>query len=345
MDTFRVSFLSYVPAASSRRGLPWLWFLLALASGCANGRPARVQIQASRTGLAWEAESPVPASLKVTTFNVWGLPRWINGASSDRYGRIAHELARQGSDVVLLQEVWTRRSFEVLSEQAKGNARNWWTASVRRKGTFLGQNGLLTLSRFPIEGGEFRRFSTARLPDSLMRKGALKVTLALRPGLRVNVWNVHLQDGTSGPVRSRQIAELVEWIGEAQDGQLADIVGGDFNFTPESGEFQQFAAAVGPSVHQLARTAAPPTWDGLKTSPDAGQTLDHIFVRLRQPVEEVRGWTQRLFTAARPEDRLSDHMGVEACLTFSGAEETRPAILVLRTAAPALAETAALTRR
>lgn len=345
MDTCCVTFVAPGPAGSLVRWLPWLSLLSVLASGCLSGPPTAVQIQTGGPTALCEQDSLAPPSLKVTTFNVWGLPSWLNGASPDRYGKIAHELTQLGSDVVLLQEVWTRRCFDALSEQAKGAGRTWWAASARRKHGLLGQNGLLTLSRFPVVGAVFRRFSSARLPDSLMNKGALKVTLAIRPGQRVNIWNVHLQDEASGGVRSRQMAELVRWVKEAEDGQVADIVGGDLNFTPASGEFQQFVAAIGPSVHQLANAVELPTWDGLKLSPQAAPALDHIFVRMRQPADELRARPRRIFTASRREDRLSDHMGVEALVTFRAAEESGAAILGLRTASSALPVTSALTRR
>ncbi|HXP61503.1 MAG TPA: endonuclease/exonuclease/phosphatase family protein [Dongiaceae bacterium] len=345
MDLCHLTIAGRKSAASFLRRLPWLCLLCVIASGCVGGRPSRVRIQAGRTCAARESQGSSPVSLKVTTFNVWGLPAWLNGASADRYGKISHDLARLGSDVVLLQEVWTRRSFEVLSEQANGASRTWWTADARRKGGLLGQNGLLTLSRFPIKGAWFRRFSASRLPDSLANKGALKVTLELGPGQRVTIWNVHLQDGTSGRVRSRQIAELIRWVEQAQDGQFADIVGGDFNFTPESSEFRRFAAAIGPSVPQLANEVALPTWDGLKSAPGAGQVIDHIFVRMRQPAADLRAGQHRVFTASRRADRLSDHMGVEAVVTFGGAEESGPAIPLLRTASSARLETPTLTRQ
>src|SRR4051812_6743158 len=113
-----------------------------------------------------------------------------------------------------------------------------------------------------------------------MNKGALKVTIAVAPDQNINIWNVHLQDGVSGPIRSGQIAELIGWIKEAKGGQLADVVGGDFNFTPESEEFKRFVAAIGPDVHQLAKDAPFPTWDGLQPNPGIGQTLDHMFIRM-----------------------------------------------------------------
>ena len=308
--------------------------LLALAgacclfSGCITGPPSQVQIQAPNTVAGSEDQFERPTSVRVTTFNVWGLPSWLNGASSSRYARIARELNEIGSDVVLLQEVWTRRCFADLSEACDRLNRPWWAAAARHKGTFLGQNGLLTLSKYPIASAEVKYFSRAHLPDSLMNKGALKVTIVVGPGKRINVWNVHLQDGGSRELRSRQLLELIRWIDNSHDLQIADVVGGDFNFTPDSKEFRAFESAIGPDVHRLANDQPFPTWDGLKLSPELGQTLDHIFVRLKQRGNEVSARPRKVFAASQFKDRLSDHMGMEALLTFRNDMEQAIPVLV-----------------
>ena len=332
--------LSYV------RRFAWVALCSVITSGCVIGPPpSRVEIQAGGLAATSPSDSAAPASLTLATFNVWGLPSWVNGAPSGRYQKIASQLAQLGSDVVLLQEVWTRRSFDELSEQANGSAHTWWTASARHPGSFLGQNGLLTLSRFPIADAMVMYFTAAQPPDSLMSKGALKVTITLGSGQRLNIWNVHLQDGASGRVRARQMAELVGWIRDAQDGQLADIVGGDFNFTPESREFREFVTTVGPDVHQLAGDEAFPTWDGLKPAPGGGQALDHIFVRLRRPTDEVQARPWRIFAGPRPEDRLSDHMGMEAVLTFGRTRDIDLPVLAGSRASSPLVATPDLTSR
>jgi endonuclease/exonuclease/phosphatase family metal-dependent hydrolase len=329
-------------ALSSIAWLPGVYLLVA-ESGCVTGPPSTVHIRPSDELAPVVSVRALSASLKVATFNVWGLPSWVNRASAERYPKIAREFGRLGSDVVLLQEVWTEQCFEELSRPAGGGAHGWCAAWARRKGGFLGQNGLLTLSRYPIEGAEVRHFSIGSLPDSLMHKGALKITVRVGDGQRVNIWNVHLQAGDATRVRLRQISELAKWVRAAENGQIADIVGGDFNSTPESEEFRQLVATLGPSVHQLARTTPLPTWDGPEAAAGGGDTLDHIFVRMRPSADEVSARPERIFAAARREDRLSDHMGVQALLTFGREREEGAAIFVLGTAASGRPGTTALS--
>jgi len=118
----------------------WFWtFLAALfcSAGCISGPPAKVRIHSGQL----ETSEVRPArldsmQLTVTTFNVWGLPRWINGASNTRYQKIASAIDDLRSDVVLYQEVWTKQSFGELSGLASGPACRWWTASARKRGRF-----------------------------------------------------------------------------------------------------------------------------------------------------------------------------------------------------------------
>ncbi|HLH56783.1 MAG TPA: endonuclease/exonuclease/phosphatase family protein [Verrucomicrobiae bacterium] len=316
-------------ASGARAFAPGLLFSAiagCLLTGCITGAPSRVQIQHPAAQQSVGQPFDDSTSLRVTTFNVWGLPSWLNGAPSARFGEISRQLSVLGSDVVLLQEVWTRRCFSELSAAGGTTNRCWWAAAARHKGTMLGQNGLLTLSKFPIQSAEVKYFSRAQLPDALMHKGALKVTISVGEGRLINIWNVHMQDGSSPAVRSSQLAELIAWVEHAGDGQIADIVGGDFNFTPGSDEFKRFARAIGPDVHQLANDDPFPTWDGLNSH--LGETLDHIFVRVRQSGEEIGARPRRVFEAARPSQRLSDHMGMEALLTFHQREDQPLSVLV-----------------
>lgn len=180
---------------------------------------------------------------------------------------------------------------------------------------------------------KFHPFTAARFPDSLMCKGALRVTLALGPERFVNVWNTHLQEGSSR-VRSRQLEELLGWIEASDQGQIADIVGGDFNLVPGTEEFARLQSGVGPSVLEWAGVAPLPTWDGVGRAPGRSKAIDHIFVGLRQPRGGVAVQARRRFGGTVPAERLSDHLGLEALLTFRGLESSSSAALVSSRASP-----------
>jgi endonuclease/exonuclease/phosphatase family metal-dependent hydrolase len=85
--------------------------------------------------------------------------------------------------------------------------------------------------------------------------------------------------------------------------------------------------AFGPSAQELSGDSAFVTWDGL-SGKRGGETLDHIFVHRSTPFQSVRASPHVAFSAARREDRLSDHFGIEAELqlgtgpSLAGAGET-----------------------
>lgn len=263
----------------------------------------------------------VPASeldrepnLKLVTYNIWGLPSWMTGAPSGRYPRIARQLEQLDPDIILLQEAWTDEARK--SAPAQGP---WSIARASGQHTFFQQCGLVTLSRFPIIGGEFYPFSRAAFPDCFVNKGVLKVTVRLSSGRKLNVWNVHLQDGGTTELRLSQIRELESRVQAAEDGQIADLVGGDFNCTPESRLFLELASSLGPSVQQLGGAEPFVTWDGMSGKRGAGQTLDHIFIKRRTKFQTVQAFQVVAFAAERLEHRLSDHFGIEALVTLGTA--------------------------
>jgi endonuclease/exonuclease/phosphatase family metal-dependent hydrolase len=282
-------------------------------SGCASQRSAPLLITPQTT--AAPAQNPEkPLNLKLVTYNIWGLPSWMTGARHGRYPQIARELKRLDPDIILLQEAWTANARKSAPDDG-----HWAIARAAGQHTFFQQSGLVTLSRFPIVGGEFYPFSHAAFPDRFVHKGVLKVSVQLPGGRVLNIWNVHLQDAGSFALRQSQIRELVSHVEAAQDGQIADLVGGDFNCPPDCLLYRELAKEFGPDLQEL--TGAPPfiTWDGMSKKSGTGQTLDHIFIRPRTILQELKPQTHMAFAAQTLEQRLSDHFGIEATVNLTPA--------------------------
>jgi hypothetical protein len=110
---------------------------------------------------------------------------------------------------------------------------------------------------------------------------------------------------------------LVSHVQAAEDGQIADLVGGDFNCTPESPFFQELHQALGPTVYELGGDNPFVTWNNLSAKPGAGQTLDYIFVREHQVLQSVEAFARVAFTGSSPAQQLSDHLGLEAVVKLS----------------------------
>src|SRR5678809_193721 len=157
----------YFLACRDRRplsGLFMLWWLMIGSSGCASHRPAHLQVERpAHASLSRDVDGA--QSLRRLSYNIWGLPGWMTGARSGRYPRIARELERLDPDIVLLQEAWTAKARKCAP--ANGT---WWIARPDGQHTFFQQSGLMTLSKFPIIGGEFYPFSQAAFPDRVVCK-------------------------------------------------------------------------------------------------------------------------------------------------------------------------------
>ena len=289
---------------------PLLAILLFAAGGCASRRPATVVLEQQPKTIA-RLNAQGSTNLKLVTFNIWGLPRWMTGAPPGRYPRIAEEIERLDPDIVLLQEAWTSRARRAIPTNGC-----WFVARAAGQHTFFQQTGLITLSKFPVIGGEFYPFSRAAFPDRLVNKGALKVTVQMPGGRLLNIWNVHLQDAGATTTRETQVRELIARIQATDDGQVADIVGGDFNCTPESPLYQRLASNLGPNLQQISGAAQFITWDGLSSKTDAGQTIDYFFVRERIRFANMTASEKVAFTNSATQQRLSDHFGIEATLSL-----------------------------
>jgi len=111
------------------------------------------------------------------------------------------------------------------------------------------------------------------------------------------------------------VRELIARVQGADDGQVADVVGGDFNCTPGSPWYAELSNALGASLQQLGGGAPFVTWDGLSAK-SAGETLDYIFVKTRTSFQSAQGSLRVAFTAPSLDQRLSDHLGIEALVSL-----------------------------
>jgi len=311
-----------LPSLTRRSGINSAWVATTAAvlglvvggAGCATHRPAALLVE-HQVPITPRTNSEGLLNLRLVTYNIWGLPSWMTGARPGRFPQIAQELERLNPDIILLQEAWTP---EARKSAPTNDA--WAIARAAGQEKFSQQSGLMTLSKWPVIGGGFYPFSRAAFPDRLVNKGVLKVTVQLPDGNSLNIWNVHMQQGGSAQLRMSQVSELVARVQAARDGQIADIIGGDFNCTPESSVCQELMASLGPSVQSSGGSKPFVTWDGLSTKSGAGQTIDYVFILERTPLEELHAMQRVAFTASNPEQRLSDHLGIEAEVSLRPAQ-------------------------
>ena len=86
--------------------------------------------------------------VRVATLNTWALPQPFGTDTRSRLRRIGAQLPRLNADVVAFQEVFSRDAKRVLVRAG----REAGLTHVHNRSQ-VGESGLLTLSRFPIEKG------------------------------------------------------------------------------------------------------------------------------------------------------------------------------------------------
>lgn len=222
--------------------------------------------------------------LSVLSYNVRGLPAWLAGdRPQERLLEIGERIADY--DVVLLQEDFAYHDSLLTGEHhetvLRGNGpQSWipfyesglcpWCGSGL---TFLARaapESVLEIDRVPFEicAGRFSR----RL-DCWVAKGFLRVRLEVAPGADVDVYDLHLDAGTTREdrrARERQLEQIHDHAARVS-ADRALIVGGDFNVWLDDPDdrrlLSQFVAALG------LREAGIPLTEG------ARPPLDRIFYR------------------------------------------------------------------
>lgn len=174
-----------------------------------------------------------PRTLRVLTYNIHGLQRWI--ARDDPQVRISALLPKaRAFDVVLLQEDF---AWQPLVDAAHGR-RHGVRAEPAAGTPFLRQGTGLTLLTDiePHGAAHATAYGTCNgwlsaSSDCLADKGTLAQRLRLQDGKLIDLWNTHLDAGRGDDehaVRTAQLNVLALDIERGSAGR-AVILGGDFN--------------------------------------------------------------------------------------------------------------------
>lgn len=197
--------------------------------------PAATQLASSAQLANPPAALREPVTLKIVTFNIWGL----YGISSDRARRmpaIGERLAQLEPDIIGFQEAFIQQDRETV---LKGLAQAGLTHHRYFRSGLVG-SGLLVVSRYPIAEAHFRRYSRGGKPHRLQHgdwwagKGVCLVRVEL-PGAAgyVDLFNTHAHanygNADYDPVRLSNMTEMAAYIREAATGTSPAFAVGDFN--------------------------------------------------------------------------------------------------------------------
>ena len=266
-------------------------------------------------------------SLRLGTFNVWGLPEAFGFGDdvSSRMRLIARRLQASDLDVLLIQEAWTdevRTTLRAGALQAGFEVADGPGAS----------GGLMTLSRKPILRSRFERFRFRGDPERFATgefiggKGFQTVAIESDHG-PLEVVNTHLharyrreRPRLNSAVRLAQLLQILRHLSETEG---TVVLGGDFNCAAGEIEYDLFQGLSG--AFELGGGSRHPTlsrtnyYKRHRTAED--KRIDFLFVR---PGPDV-AWRARdarlLFAETariREIDRsLSDHFGFRAELALT----------------------------
>jgi endonuclease/exonuclease/phosphatase family metal-dependent hydrolase len=226
----------------------------------------------------------------------------------------ADAIRASSPDIVALQEVdvhWAERS--AFMDEASGLAERLEMAVIfapiyrlppAAGGAVLREFGVALLSRFPIvrwSNDSLMRLSTQEEhPVPRRMPGLLDATLDVH-GTLVRVLDTHLDYRADPAVRSKQVAEMLNYL---NDRSMPTVVCGDMNATPRAPELQ-------PLLHALRDS-----WSG---PPDSGATYpaDHPTERIDYILVTA---DFRVLSTSVPVTLASDHRPVVATVALHGTE-------------------------
>ena len=248
--------------------------------------------------------------IKVMSWNVFLRPGILSDRQKDRVPKISEYLLNTGADVLVLQEVFHRKSrrqlISILSEQysfhtERGPVSFWGVSS-----------GVLIFSKKPILNESNTSFSRARVSDRLAKKGVVGVQIEVN-NQDVYILGTHLQTGGSEKsidVQNEQIKTIESIIKKIPSSGLI-IYAGDFNITPHGKLFASLIRRLmvtPPVIDSVIKTTANFRDQDLYAVYGEPVWIDFIFLKATTRAKQIRTWIEEPRGNIEGKSiRLSDH--------------------------------------
>ncbi|EGV66653.1 DNase I-like protein [Yamadazyma tenuis ATCC 10573] len=222
-----------------------------------------------------------PNSIKLLTFNVWGL-KYVSKFRKERIAGIVHKLRdpSEDYDVIALQEVWCEEDWQLIDHQLA----DLYPYRRRFKSGILTGPGLAILSKIPIKESWLYRFPVNGFPSAVHRGDwyvgkSLSVT-TLAYNIVVLNSHMHAPYGYTGPnsytcSRSCQAWDISKLINLLNKAGYHIILVGDLNSKPGSLPNKLFTQ----------QTNLQDSWELFKSS--SGQLLTNEEVSVLSPKDQI----------------------------------------------------------
>jgi len=276
--------------------------------------------------LAAEPQVPTAASLRVLSFNIWGLPAPIGRDLLPRLERIAEAI--QDYDLVLIQEAFDQSTARLPEMSGFPYAYHHQNLDLWRQAS-----GLMILSRFPIVDTDFMPFPGLAPPDLLANKGVLFARLQ-HPDLGyLDVYNTHYQSRQqpdAAEVRIRSNNTTLKHLLLKHQQYFPTIIGGDFNAVPGRPEHQDLlqrlplidtytAAPKTPEIQTIAHS-----WPSDYYASRRKNRIDYVFLLENALWDYAVQQARMVFDTPWRDYLLSDHLGVAATIRIQTQGQAEP---------------------
>lgn len=240
-----------------------------------------------------EVRSPDKNTFKILSLNVKMID-WYTAMPSQTLSMIVPHKRRKkiidflktcDHDVVVLQEAFNSGFQEIIKRDLQKIFPYQMTYRPKTHLFRWINNGLMTLSRYPLTDARFLEFKDLRGADGWVPKGATIATvLAPKP---FKIFNTHMQafEGEeSDRLRIHGVQEIDRFLQIESDDEIPIILGGDFNVSRRNDYLRAMLRLLRVNLYEVDGEVKF-TWDPLTNplcNPKRGkepETLDWLFVR------------------------------------------------------------------
>lgn len=265
-----------------------------------------------------------PKKLRILSYNIQMLPRWIlhmDHGPVKRAKLIPEKLIADSIDIIVFQEAFDKKCMRIISKQLKPFYPYVVGPGNDRKVGIKINSGVMMFSKIPMKFVDEVDFTECESEDCWARKGAL-LAEADWNGKPIQILGTHKEAGGSLTLKTGQYLEILGMVRKHTKAGVPQLLCGDFNIRKGSDIYTAMVATFGMEdgdiTGELQYTSDHLLNDMSTYRPDDRKVIDFIFYRANgvKPVfvqREIRRYLQRW--SDKHED-LSDHLAVLMTLSI-----------------------------
>lgn len=246
---------------------------------------------------------------KIVSYNVKMLPKVCNALSEknqisqqNRLNYLIEFLKNESFDVINLQEVFDPKAVAQIKEALMDQYP--YCIKPSKKGIGF-SNGLMVLSKFPIENTKTIFFQKLKFFDFFASKGAISYHVQIEDQM-IGIINTHLQSDynplTASNTRIHQLKDI-HLLMSSSKSTSSFILAGDFNFQKQSKEYQYLSKL---SIFDPIPSKVFKTFCGMKNNNDSNAIqLDYFFTN-QTFIANFDTWI-KILEGKKNEMHISDH--------------------------------------